>query len=130
MAVYNAWCDRVPVIVMGGNDLDAAHRPPGVPTFHSEQDIHALVRDCTRWNDTPVSLQHFAQSFVRAYKISMTPPYGPVMLALDAGLHQERSRTRTGEKLPIPKYTPTPPPQGEAGAVKEAPRLLANAERP
>jgi hypothetical protein len=29
MAIYNAWCDRVPVIVMGGNDLDAAHRPPG-----------------------------------------------------------------------------------------------------
>ena len=25
MAIYNAWCDRVPVIIMGGNDLDAAH---------------------------------------------------------------------------------------------------------
>ena len=41
MAIYNAWCDRVPVIVIGGNDLDAAHRPPGVPTFHSAQDINA-----------------------------------------------------------------------------------------
>ena len=54
MAVYNAWCDRVPVIVMGGNDLDAAHRPPGVPTFHSAQDINAMVRDYTKWDDTPV----------------------------------------------------------------------------
>ena len=89
MAIYNAWCDRVPVIVMGGNDLDAAHRPPGVPTFHSAQDINALVRDFTKWDDTPVSLQHFAQSFVRAYKIAMTPPYGPVMISLDAGLQQE-----------------------------------------
>src|ERR1700686_3831776 len=89
MAMYNAWCDRVPVIVMGGNDLDAAHRPPGVPTFHSAQDINALVRDFTKWDDTPVSLQHFAQSFVRAYKIANTPPYGPVMIALDAGLQQE-----------------------------------------
>ena len=80
MAIYNAWCDRVPVIVVGGNDLDAAHRPPGVPTFHSAQDINALVRDFTKWDDTPVSLQHFAQSMVRAYKISMTPPYGPVMI--------------------------------------------------
>ncbi len=35
MAVYNAWCDRVPVLIFGGNDLDAAHRAPGVPTFHS-----------------------------------------------------------------------------------------------
>ncbi len=56
MGVYNAWCDRVPVIVVGGNDLDAAHRPPGVPTFHAAQDINALVRDYTKWDDTPVSL--------------------------------------------------------------------------
>src|SRR5215217_3146654 len=35
MAIYNAWADRVPVIVIGGNDLDAAKRPPGVPTYHS-----------------------------------------------------------------------------------------------
>lgn len=130
MAVYNAWCDRVPVIVVGGNDLDAAHRPPGVPTFHSAQDINAMVRDFTKWDDTPVSLQHFAQSFVRAYKIAMTPPYGPVAISLDAGLQQEPIKTHNGEKLYIPKYTPTSPPAGEANAVREAARLLANAERP
>jgi acetolactate synthase-1/2/3 large subunit len=130
MAIYNAWCDRVPVIVVGGNDLDAAHRPPGVPTFHSAQDINALVRDFTKWDDTPVSLQHFAQSFVRAYKIAMTPPYGPVMISLDAGLQQEPVKTHNGEKLSIPKYTPTSPPAGEAGAVKEAAKLLANAQNP
>jgi len=129
MAVYNAWCDRVPVIIMGGNDLDAAHRPPGVPTIHSAQDINALVRDFTKWDDTPVSLQHFGQSFVRAYKIAMTPPYGPVMISLDAGLQQEPIHDN-GEKLYIPKYTPTSPPQGDTGAVKEAARLLASAERP
>ena len=94
MAIYNAWCDRVPVIVVGGNDLDASKRPPGVPTFHSAQDINALVRDFTKWDDTPVSLQHFAQSFVRAYKIAMTPPYGPVAICARrrpaAGADQER----------------------------------------
>src|SRR6516165_5277231 len=129
MAVYNAWCDRVPVIIVGGNDLDAAHRPPGVPTFHSAQDINALVRDFTKWDDTPVSLQHFAQSFVRAYKIAMTPPYGPVAISLDAGLQQEPIRNN-GEKLYIPRYVPTSPPQGDSGAVKEAARLLANAQNP
>ena len=129
MAIYNAWCDRVPVIVMGGNDLDAAHRPPGVPTFHSAQDINALVRDFTKWDDTPVSLQHFAQSFVRAYKIALTPPYGPVMIALDAGLQQEPIR-RNGEDLYIPRYTATSPPQGDTGAVKETARLLVKAQNP
>src|SRR5262249_6909452 len=124
MAIYNAWCDRVPVVIVGGNDLDAAHRPPGVPTIHSAQDINALVRDFTKWDDTPVSLQHFAQSFVRAYKISMTPPYGPVAISLDAGLQQEPIRNN-GEKLYIPRYVATSPPQGDSGAVKEAARLLA-----
>src|SRR5580658_1250964 len=50
MAIYNAWCDRVPVLIVGGNDLDAAHRPPLVPTFHSAQDINAIVRDYTKWD--------------------------------------------------------------------------------
>jgi thiamine pyrophosphate-dependent acetolactate synthase large subunit-like protein len=129
MAVYNAWCDRVPVIVIGGNDLDAAHRPPGVPTFHSAQDINAIVRDYTKWDDTPVGLQHFAQSFVRAYKISMTPPYGPVAISLDAGLQQEPMKGN-GEKLYIPRYVASSPPQGDTGGVKEAARLLANAQNP
>jgi len=130
MAIYNAWCDRVPVIVIGGNDLDAAHRPPGVPTFHSAQDIGAMVRDYTKWDDTPISLQHFAQSMVRAYKIAMTPPYGPVLISLDAGLQQEVIKQHGSEKLYIPKYVPTSPPQGDSGAVKEAARLLAAADNP
>src|SRR6202048_5251249 len=129
MAICNAWCDRVPVIVVGGNELDAAHRPPGTPTFHSAQDANAIVRDYTKWDDTPISLQHFAQSFVRAYKIAMTPPYGPVAIALDTGL-QQRPITHNGESLYIPRYVPTSPPQGDSGAVKEAARLLANAQNP
>ncbi len=128
MAIYNAWCDRVPVIVMGGTDLDASKRPPGVPTIHSAQDINALVRDFTKWDDQPVSLQHFAQSFVRAYKIAMTPPYEPVMIALDAEIQEQTIHDR--ESLTIPRYVPTAPPQGDANAVREAARLLANAERP
>ena len=128
MSVYNAWCDRVPVIVMGGTDLDASKRPPGVPTFHSAQDINALVRDFTKWDDQPVSLQHFAQSTVRAYKLAMTPPHEPVMIALHAGLQEETTHERA--KLSIPRYVPTAPPQGEMNAVREAARLLVAAEHP
>src|SRR5258705_7376995 len=127
MAIYNAWCDRVPVIVMGGNDLDADKRPPGVPTIHAAQDIGALVRDFTKWDDNPVSLPHFAESFVRAYKIAMTPPHEPVFLSLDADLQQELIH---GETPRVPRYVPTAPPQGEVNAVREAAGLLARAERP
>src|SRR5258705_10932417 len=129
MAIYNAGCDRVPVVMVGGNELDAAYRPPGVPTIHSAQDINALVRDFTKWDDTPVSLQHFAQSFVRAYKISTTPPYGPVMISLDAGLQQEPMKDHGGKPY-IPRYVPTSPPQGDTGAVKEAARRLVAAQNP
>jgi acetolactate synthase I/II/III large subunit len=130
MAIYNAWCDRVPVVIIGGNDLDAAYRAPGVPTYHSAQDINALVRDFTKWDDQPVSLQHFAQSMVRAYKIAMAPPHEPVMISLDLGLQQEPIRAHERETLYIPKYVATSPPQADTAAVKEAARLLANAERP
>ncbi len=128
MAIYNAWCDRVPVIVIGGNDLDASKRPPGVPTFHSAQDIGALVRDFTKWDDQPISLPHFAQSFVRAYKLAMTPPHEPVLIALNSELQEETIPDRS--KLSISRYVPTAPPQGDGNAVREAARVLANAERP
>src|SRR3954451_23829200 len=129
MAIYNAWADRVPVIVVGGNDLDAARRAPGVPTYHSGQDINALVRDITKWDDNPVSLQHFAQSFVRAYKMSMTPPYEPVMIALDGGLQEEPIGEHAGS-LYIPKYVRTAPPHADTAALRETAKMLVNAENP
>src|SRR5262249_44962100 len=89
MAIYNAWCDRVPIIIVGGNDLDAAQPPPGGPPYQAAQDINAMVGDFIKWDDTPVSLSHFAESFVRAYKLAMTPPYEPVAISLDAELQEE-----------------------------------------
>src|SRR5262249_17424185 len=62
MALYNAWCDRVPLMLMVGNHMDAAARPPGVPTTHSAQDPLALVRDFTKWDDQPSSLQACAEA--------------------------------------------------------------------
>ncbi len=127
MSVYNAWVDRVPLILVGGNDLDASKRPPGVPTVHSAQDINALVRDMTKWDDQPVSAQHFAQSFVRAYKYAMTPPYGPVMIALDAGL---QDAPVDDPHLYIPRYVPTSPPHADLNALRETAKLLVAAENP
>jgi thiamine pyrophosphate-dependent acetolactate synthase large subunit-like protein len=128
MAVYNAWCDRVPVVVISGNEADASHRPPGVPTVHAVQDGNALLRDFTKWDDAPVSAAHFGQSMVRAYKLAMTPPCEPVALSLDAGL-QESFVPEDGH-LAIPRYVATAPPQGDANAVREAARWLAAADKP
>jgi len=128
MAIYNAWCDRVPVYVMLGNQLDATMRRPGAEWAHSVQDAAAMVRDYSKWDDTPVSLPHFAESAVRAYKIALTPPMAPVVLVLNAELQERPLGSDT--KLAIPKVTVPAPPQGDSGAVAELARLLVAAEHP
>ncbi len=128
MAMYNAWCDRVPVIVMGGNIVEANKRAPGAEWVHSAIDPAAIVRDYVKWDDQPTSLQHFAESAVRAYKIAMTPPMGPVMLSLDAELQE--NPISEADSLRIPKLARVVPPQGDAGALAEAAKLLVAAENP
>src|SRR5690242_10187796 len=89
MAVYNAYADRVPVFIVLGNILDVNFRRSLVEWTHSVQDAAAMVRGFTKWDDTPVSLGHFAESAVRAYKIAMTPPMGPVVVVADGALQDE-----------------------------------------
>jgi len=130
MAIYNAYCDRVPVYILAGNSLDATMRRPGVEWAHSVQDAAAMVRDYIKWDDLPVSLPHFAESAVRAYKIAMTPPMMPVLVVIDGGLQEDPISPEVKARLRIPRLTLTSPPQGDAGAVAEAARLLVAAENP
>jgi thiamine pyrophosphate-dependent acetolactate synthase large subunit-like protein len=128
MAIFNAYCDRVPVYIVLGNAIDATMRRPGVEWDHSVQDAAAMVRDFTKWDDLPISLGHFAESAVRAYKIAMTPPMMPVLLVADSDLQERPVPDDAG--LRIPKLTLAAPPQGDSGAVTEAARLLVAAENP
>ena len=128
MAIYNAYVDRVPVYLVLGNTLDATMRQQGYEWWHSVQDASAMVRDYVKWDDTPASLPHFGESAVRAYKIAMTPPYGPVVIVADTEL-QERPLPE-GENLRVPKLTLASPPQGDSGAVAELARLLVGATNP
>ena len=128
MAMYNAWCDRVPVIVMGGNIMEANKRGPGAEWVHSAIDPAAIVRDFVKWDDQPTSLQHFAESAVRAYKVTMTPPMAPVMLSLDAELQE--NLIADAETLKIPKLSKVIPPQGDTAALAELAKMLVNAETP
>ena len=130
MAIYNAYCDRVPVYILAGNSLDATMRRPGVEWAHSVQDAAAMVRDFIKWDDLPFSLPHFAESAIRAYKIAMTPPMMPVLVVLDGGLQEDPISEEVKARLRIPRLTLTTPPQGDSGAVAEAARLLVNAQNP
>jgi acetolactate synthase I/II/III large subunit len=128
MAVYNAYCDRVPIYMVIGNGMDATKRRPGVEWIHTVQDAAALVRDFVKWDDQPASLQHFAESAVRAYKLATTPPYEPVLLVADSELQE--NPIKPDENLFIPKLPRTMAPQGDSGAVAECARMLVSAESP
>jgi len=128
MAMYNAWCDRVPVYVMIGNIVEANKRAPGVEWVHSAIDPAALVRDFVKWDDQPTSLQHFAESAVRAYKIAVTPPMAPVLLSLDAELQENPIPDPEG--LRIPRLSRVVPPQADTGALAETAKMLVAAENP
>src|SRR5712692_1660028 len=128
MAIFNAYCDRAPVYVIAGNSIDATMRRPGVEWDHSAQDVAAMVRDFVKWDDLPISLPHFAESAVRAYKIAMTTPSMPVLVVADADLQE--SPIAKDVKIHIPKLTLDSPPMGDSGAVAEAARMLVAAENP
>jgi acetolactate synthase I/II/III large subunit len=130
MAIYNAYADRVPVYIVLGNIQDINFRRSDVEWAHSVQDAAAMVRDYTKWDDNPVSLSHFAESSVRAYKIAMTPPYEPVVIVADAVLQEEPMPEADRRSARIPKLTLSAPPAGDSGAVAEAARMLVAAENP
>lgn len=128
MAIYNAWADRVPVIIIAGNSLDATERGGDIAWLHSVQDAGAMVRDFTKWDDNPVSLPHFAESLVRAYKIAATPPTAPVIVVADTELQDKA--IPAGLNLRVPKLTLSSPPAGDMGGVAEVAKMLVAAENP
>ena len=128
MAVYNAWADRVPIVVITGHQADQTRRAGVVGWSHSAYDGNALVRDFTKFDDTPQSLGHYAESAARAYRFAMTPPYGPVVLAMDEHLQEA---PLPGDRMPrVPKKPNVSPPAGEQGAVEELAKMLVAAEHP
>ena len=128
LAIYSAFCDRVPIVLIVGNDLDMMKKSGRVDMVHSAQDVGAIVRDFTKWDDAPVSYGHFAESLVRAYKIAMTPPTLPVLISVDKYLQEDPMPE--GAHPRIPKLSPTKPPQGDAAAVKGISKMLVAAEMP
>jgi acetolactate synthase I/II/III large subunit len=128
MAIYDAFCDRVPVYVILGNILNAAERFGQVDWAHSAQDPAAMIRDFVKWDDQPISLRAFADSALRAYKIAMTPPMMPVALVADHELQEDP--IPEGADLAVPKLSITSPPVGDSGAVAELAQMLIAAENP
>jgi hypothetical protein len=124
MAIFNAWCDRIPMLMLGGvGPMDAFARRPWVDWIHTSSDMAALVRDYTKWDDQPASVAASLESILRAYRMATTAPQGPVYVCLDAGLQEEA----LAAPRPLPPLERYPAPRGRspAQAVAEIAAALA-----
>src|SRR5260370_10955159 len=130
MAIFNAWCDRAPVIVLGATGpVDAAKRRPWIDWIHTARDQGAIVRNYTKWDDQPASPAAAREALLRASWIANTAPMGPVYINLDA----EMQEAKLPEPLPpidVARYMPPAAPAGSAEQIKQAADMLKAAKHP
>jgi thiamine pyrophosphate-dependent acetolactate synthase large subunit-like protein len=130
MAIYNAWCDRVPMLIVGATGpVDAARRRPWIDWIHTSADQGALIRPYVKWDDQPGSVEAALDSLAQAYSITRTAPSAPVYVCLDVSLQEQR--------LPAPPLIPdvrrdtSPRSHGpDAQAVRTTLDLLGEARKP
>jgi thiamine pyrophosphate-dependent acetolactate synthase large subunit-like protein len=130
MAIFNAWCDRVPMLLLGGvGPMDAVQRRPWVDWIHTARDLGALVRGYTKWDDQPASVSAALESLMRAHQITMTAPRGPVYVCLDASI-QEQAVAAASALPPVARFRPASSAAPPADAVARAADALTKATRP
>ena len=130
MAIYTAWLDRTPILVMGGTGpMAVEHRRPWIDWIHTALVQGNAVRDYVKWDDQPASLQGIVESFIRGYRIATTEPHGPIYLCFDAELQEQK----LDGPVPIPdlrRYAPPTGAQADPSALQTAARWLTEAENP
>ncbi len=90
MAVYYAYIDRAPVFIVGATGpLDTARRRPRTDWIHTAKVQGNVVRDYTKWDDQPHTIDDVPDSFARAYSAMMSEPQGPVYMCYDASVLEE-----------------------------------------
>jgi thiamine pyrophosphate-dependent acetolactate synthase large subunit-like protein len=130
MAIFNAWCDRMPMLVLGATGpWDAARRRPWIDWIHTASDQGALVRDYTKWDNQPASVPAAYEALLRAVQMADTAPRGPTYINLDAALQE----AKIGPLPPLPDVArfQSPPsvlPANES--IQAAAKLLSNAKAP
>src|SRR5919202_1245594 len=128
MTIYDAWCDRSPVVILGGTcPVDATRRRPWIDWIHTANVQGNLVRDFTKWDDQPGSVAAIAESLLRAYRVAVTEPAGPVYVCFDVSLQEQRLEGSVD--LPdVARFRPARPQAPDPAALRELASLLAEAD--
>lgn len=130
MAVFNVWCDRMPLILLGATGpVDAAKRRPWIEWIHTSADQGALLRGFTKWDDQPASVCAARESMVRAAWIAETNPQGPVYINLDAGLQEHELGADWRAIGDVDRYRPRTEGGGGEDSIAKIARLLASAKK-
>ena len=130
MAIFNAWCDRLPVIVIGATGpVDAAKRRPWIDWIHTARDQGAIVRGYVKWDDQPASPAAMREALLRAGWLAQTAPMGPVYVNLDAEL-QEAPLDAPLPQIDAARFMPPAPVAPPPAAIEQAASLLRAAKRP
>ena len=130
MAIFNAWCDRQPVIVLGATGpVDAVKRRPWIDWIHTARDQGAIVRNYTKWDDQPASPAAAREALLRAAWIAGTAPRGPVYVNLDAEV-QEAKLPEPLAPIQAARFMPPASPTASAELIENAAAILKAAKHP
>ena len=130
MAIFNAWCDRMPMVILGATGpVDAVKRRPWIDWIHTARDQGALVRGYTKWDDQPASPTAAREAVLRANWIANTAPRGPTYVNLDAEM-QESKLAEPVASIEAKRFMPPVDSAAPAILVRQAADLLRNAKRP
>ncbi|MEP7030394.1 MAG: thiamine pyrophosphate-binding protein [Pseudolabrys sp.] len=129
MAIFNAWCDRMPMVILGATGpVDAAKRRPWIDWIHTARDQGALVRGYTKWDDQPASPVAAREAVLRAGWIANTAPCGPTYVNLDAGM-QEEKLTEAVAPIDAKRFMPPVEAGASSDILRKAADMLRNADR-
>ncbi|ONY10117.1 thiamine pyrophosphate-binding protein [Burkholderia cenocepacia] len=130
MAIFNAWCDRVPLLLIGGNGpIDAAKRRPWIDWIHTSQNIESAVKDFVKWCDQPTSQRATVESLYRAFKLMNTEMHAPCYVAIDFDV-QEQEVESAAQLLPPTATTPSRLPAADAPFIENLTERLLSARMP
>src|SRR5947209_14459652 len=130
MALFNAWCDRMPMLVLGATGpVDAVQRRPWIDWIHTAQDQGALVRGYTKWDDQPASPGAAREALLRGAWIANTAPMGPDYINLDAEL-QENKLPEPLPPIDVNRFMPPVATKPDPALVTQAASMLKAAKKP
>jgi acetolactate synthase I/II/III large subunit len=127
MGIYNAYADRVPMLILVGNIADGATRRPGVEWYHTATDVAQIVRGYVKYDAQPLSLQSFGEEIMKATSLALTPVQEPTLVTVDADLAELPNDAKL---LPLPKFVPVRPPVADPAALADVAKLLVGAQTP